>query len=89
MASSRWGAALFFEGKLAGMFLAEALPGIAGKYRYEAVRSPAHLEMQRAIRAGLRPRCTCTHAGQSISFAVVGSPGPGLLVLAEFRAEPS
>ena len=88
MANLSWGAALFFEGKLAGMFLAETVPEGPGEYRYEAVRSPAHLEMNRAVRAGLRPRCTCTHAGQILSFAVVGSPGPGLLALAEFRAEP-
>ena len=87
MAKSRWSAALRYDGQLAGMFLGETAPVQPGTYIYEPVRSLTHFRMHEACRAGRRPRCSYTRAGQTVSFTVVDCPRSGVLVLEDFRFE--
>ena len=72
-----------YEGRPAGCFEDGIYPTVAGRYRYEPYRSLGHLEMQTALRAGSRPRCTLSVNGHVVSFAVVDCPEHGVLELTE------
>ena|ERR1700722_10405025 len=70
-----------------GVFQEEAFPTAPGHYRYMPYRGGGHYEMQKALHAGSRPRCTFRTLDRVVSFAVVDCPEPHVLELVEFRDE--
>jgi hypothetical protein len=73
-----------YEGMPVGYFEEEGYPAAPGRYRYMPYRGPGHYEMQAALGAGARPRCTFSTNGRDVSFTVIDCPEYGVLELGEF-----
>jgi hypothetical protein len=81
----QYGAGFEFDGEEAGVFYEGEEPSSDGVVEHMPVRSPAHLEMHRTVRASGVAHCTYTATdGRKLSFVVVGSPDYGVLKVANF-----
>jgi hypothetical protein len=81
----QYGAGFDFEGAEAGVFYQGGEPSSDGIVEYMPVRSSAHLEMHRAIKASGVAHCTFSATdGRRLSFDVLASPDYGLLTVANF-----
>jgi hypothetical protein len=74
-----------FEGDGAGYFETWPWPASDGLYRYQPLRTLAHVRMHERRRATGSARCHYERKGQKIWFTVVGAPKVGLLKLADFE----
>jgi hypothetical protein len=74
-----------FEGDGAGYFETWPWPASDGLYRYQPLRTLAHVRMHEVRRATGSARCHYERKGQKIWFSVVGAPKVGLLKLAGFE----
>ena len=74
-----------FEGGGVGYFKTWPWPAADGVYKYEPLRSTAHLRMHEHRRATGSARCNYERKGQTIWFSVVGAPKVGVLELANFE----
>jgi hypothetical protein len=76
-----------YKGMSVGFFEAAGYPTAPGRYRYMPYRGGGHYEMQTALKAGSRPRCSFRTDKRVVSFAVIACPEYGVLELVEFRNE--
>lgn len=74
----------FYEDHPVGYFEDDALPCVAGKYRYMPFRGFGHYRLQGALRASGPQRCHYVTANSKRYFTVVACPSYGLLQLADF-----
>ncbi|HEV2598769.1 hypothetical protein [Sphingopyxis sp.] len=77
------GADFSFNGMDVGYFEGPS-PTQGGRARYMPFRGPGHYELQQALKADARPRCTYLTNGIEITFEVLNCPEYGVLDLGNF-----
>jgi len=73
-----------FSGEPVGLFEDGVCPNSDGLFRYEPYRGPGHLHMQELLRKSGTAQCHYVHAGEKVSFVVIGCPEHGVLHLSSF-----
>jgi len=86
-ASTTGRADIYMGNQLVGLFQSPALPTTDGAYRYEAYRSPGHLNLQTQLKAGKTPRCFYETMTHRVCFCVIANATPGVLDLAGFEVD--